>query len=214
MPLSDASRVPGGSFLLLFLFSFLTTLSCSNKAEHPVFALLDHARRRLHMSNSFSAGCLNGNRWNATVSHSKVSFRPFPSPLPYQPPHFLTPKTKRSNFLSFVLLYPTWIMKSEARRKSPVLLGAWRSWLRLFCAVCLLWRSGVLGGMWKRCGEEGAAGGGFPTGHGSGSWLLPQTSKRLLVTWRPDAGPTSGVSCISHTNTSEWRPVCATRLVF
>lgn len=55
MLLSDASRIPGGSFFSssLFFFSFLTTLSCSNKAEQQEFALLDYTPPRLHMFRAF-----------------------------------------------------------------------------------------------------------------------------------------------------------------
>lgn len=61
-------------------------------------------------------------------------------------------------------------MKSEARRKSPISLDAslsleaLRSGLQVFCVVCLLRRSGIRGGMLKRCDEVGAAGGGLQPG--------------------------------------------------
>ena len=50
-----------------------------------------HAPSSSHVGR-FGAVCVNNNPWNATMSHSKVSFKAHCQPPPYQPPHFLTAK--------------------------------------------------------------------------------------------------------------------------
>lgn len=120
-----------------------------------MFALLDHTRPRLHMFEAFQPLPLNESRWNATVSHSKVSFRAHHSRLhSHTNPHsFSRQKKKKKQAVKLPFICspcrsaPTCIMKSGARRKSPSLslIPVYES----FVWPRLLWRSGGIPNVMK-----------------------------------------------------------------
>lgn len=166
MLLSDASLVPGGSFFSFLLVFFFWQLS----SYHPellkqgritsVCSSGSHATSPSHVP-SFSAVCLNEDGWNATVSHSKVSFRAHHSRLhSHTNPHVFS-RQKRSgqtSFHLFLFIQPD-IMKSG----SPVSLDASPGLEALSSCVCGVFLCGVfspsaqvcLEAMRKRCDEVG-----------------------------------------------------------
>lgn len=115
---------------------------------------------------------------------------PLPPPsLPYQPPHFLTPKWSGQTSSSLFVF-------SEAQLNSSVFLDKyhprWKLWgcvYKSFVWPSLLWRSAsIFWGTLKRCDEVGAACAALQLGMAG---IVVRTSKCLLVMLRPDVGLTS-----------------------
>lgn len=162
MLLSDASLVPGGSFLFLLVFWQLSSYHTELLKQGRITSVCSsgsHATSPSHVS-SFSAVCLNEDGWNATVSHSKVSFRAHYSRLhSHTNPHVFS-RQKRSgqtSFHLFLFIQPD-IMKSG----SPVSLDAspgleaLSSFVWVFlCGVFSPSAQVCLEPMRKRCDEVG-----------------------------------------------------------
>lgn len=97
MSFTDVSHVPGGSFGALF--SYQSHLSRPTNARITrVYSFGLRAPSPSHVS-SFGAVCLNNNHWNATLSHSEVSFKARHNPPPIPTLTFSHANMERSNFL-------------------------------------------------------------------------------------------------------------------
>lgn len=93
MSFIDVSHIPGGSS---FFFSWcaLSWAAHTNARTRSVYSFGLHAPSSSHVG-SFGADCLNNNHWNATMSHSKVSFKAHcQAPPPPTNPHIFSRQNK------------------------------------------------------------------------------------------------------------------------
>lgn len=157
MSFTDVSHVPGGSFGALF--SYQSHLSRPTNARITrVYSFVLHAPSPSHVS-SFGAVCLNNNHWNATLSHSEVSFKARHNPPPIPTLTFSHAKMEWSNFL----LVAHFLGSFEPIKKK-ILQPFWteitfaESFEGVFSPLCShLFFGGQVLYILKRCDEVGAA---------------------------------------------------------
>lgn len=96
MSFTDVSHIPGGSFEFSFLPITTPWSAHTSTRIRSVYSLGFHAPSS-SCAASFGAVCLSNNRWNATMSHSEVSFKDHCQPL-LPTPTFSHAKIKWSDF--------------------------------------------------------------------------------------------------------------------
>lgn len=167
MSFIDVSHIPGGS-LEHSLLPIPPWAAHTNARIRSVYSFGLHAPSSSHVGG-FGAVCLNNNHWNATMSHSKVSFKAHCQP-PTTNPHIFSRQNKVvETSPSLVLFFPgvswTYKIKSEAsvfslyweQKITAHTLRVCQCSLQVFCVVTFSLAVGsIFWGALKRCDKVGA----------------------------------------------------------